>query len=42
MLEFSASDAGVYYIGVSSYNNTAYDPKVAGSGVNSLTTAPTG
>ena len=31
---FVAPAAGSYFIGVSGYNNTTYDPKVAGSGAN--------
>ena len=31
---FTASTSGTYYVGVSGYNNTNYDPKVANSGTN--------
>jgi hypothetical protein len=41
-IDFVATTAGTYYIGVSSSNNTEYDPKVEGSGNNSSTDNTTG
>jgi Ca2+-binding RTX toxin-like protein len=35
LIDFTASTSGVYYIGVSSNDNTDYDPEVEGSGSNS-------
>ena len=37
-IEFVAPASGLYYAGVSSYENEGYDPFVAGSGTNGFTT----
>ncbi|NJQ97614.1 MAG: hypothetical protein HC784_08135 [Hydrococcus sp. CSU_1_8] len=42
LIDFTASTSGVYYIGVSSNDNTDYDPEVEGSGSNSSSTGTTG
>jgi Ca2+-binding RTX toxin-like protein len=36
-IDFTATTAGTYYIGVSSSDNTEYDPEIEGSGSNSST-----
>lgn len=38
-LTFTATTSGTYYVGVSSYGNTAYNPQIAGSGVAGTTGA---
>ena len=38
-LNFSAASSGTYYLGVTSYGNSAYNPNTVGSGINSTSGA---